>query len=465
MAARPHLVLITSDQQRYDAAGFMGNPVVRTPTLDALAGRGAVLENAYCSVPVCVPSRASIVSGWYGRQWGWGRPVSAWIPEDHPTLPRVLAGAGYRTVAVGKMHFQPMRRSHGFERMILCEHGNLEDYLHDDYHPWLHAQGYYDYHELWQLPSRFPAAPAVFREHLQAMASPVPDALYHSTWIADRAVEQIEQHPAGTPLFLWVSFLKPHHPFDPPHPWQLLYTPGDMPLPDRDPGRTDLLPPLARQALDGRLEHGAFDLSFLDEGLLRRITAYYYASITHLDACVGRVLAALERRGMAADAAVAFTSDHGEWLGHRNKLFKSGGNVLLYDDLARVPCVLAVPGGRGMRLRPPVGLVDIAPTFAELAGAAVPPAWAGRSWLPLLRGDESGTPRCALTEGTGGGKAIMLREGDLKYIRDPRAPVEQLFDLTADPGERYNRFADAAYADALTHMRARLDALLARLDG
>lgn len=467
MPTRPHIVLITSDQQRYDAVGFMGNAVVRTPVLDGLAADGLVLENTYCSVPVCVPSRASIVSGRYGRQWGWDRPVPRWWSDDYPTLPRVLAGVGYRTVAVGKMHFQPMRRSHGFQQMVLCEHGKLEDYLHDDYHPWLQARGYPDYHELWQLPSRFSAAPAPFREHLQAMPSPLPEELYHSTWIADRAIEVIEHHPREQPLFLWLSFLKPHHPFDPPHPWQSTYDPAALPLPDRDPGRTDLLPARAREALENRLEHGVYDLAFLDPPLLRRVIAYYYASITHLDGCIGRVMTALQGHGLAPHTAVAFTSDHGEWLGNRNKLFKSGGDVLLFDDLCRVPCSLTLPGGegRGTRVRRPVGLVDLAPTFAELAGAPAPAAWAGRSWLRLLSFAGAGDdPGWALSEGTGGGRAVMLRLGDVKYIQDARAETQQLYDLARDPGERTNRFADPAYAATLARLQAGLAGVLDQLD-
>lgn len=312
----PHVVLITLDQWRYDAAGFGGSPVVRTPHLDALAARGTVFDAAYTSTPVCVPARASLISGRFGHEYGW-RPVEEWIPEGQPTIPKLLNGAGYRTVAAGKMPFVPLRRSHGFGEMVLCEHGEPEYYGRDDFHPWLAAQGYDDLFELWQFPRNYHLANAASRDALQALPSPLPERVYSTTWIADRAVDLIEGHDPAQPLFLWLSFLKPHHPFDPPEPWNALYDPAFLPLPDTSPGDLARLPAPAREALQSRVAHRVFDLSALDERLLRRICAYYFATVSHVDHHVGRVLTALQRRGMARQTAFLITSDHGEFLGNR----------------------------------------------------------------------------------------------------------------------------------------------------
>ena len=131
---RPNIILITSDQQRADCNGFE-NPDLRTPHLDRLARRSVVFDAAYTSTPVCVPARASLVSGRFGYEYAW-RPAEEWIRPDRPTIPRLLDAAGSRTVACGRMHFQPLRQSHGFQEMVLCEHGGPENYRRDDYHPW-----------------------------------------------------------------------------------------------------------------------------------------------------------------------------------------------------------------------------------------------------------------------------------------------------------------------------------------
>jgi arylsulfatase A-like enzyme len=311
-AARPpNIVLITLDQWRHDAAGFAGRPELRTPHLDSLAARGTVFEAAYTSAPLCVPARASLVSGRFGHEYGW-RPVEEWVAEDEVTLPRLLARRGYRSALVGKSHFVPLRRTHGFDELVLCEHGAPAFYARDDYHPWLRAQGFDDAFELWQFPPNYHLASDAFRAALQALPSPLPERVYSTTWIADRAIDLIRTHDAAQPLFLWLSFLKPHHPFDPPAPWDRCYPPDALPRPDRSTGALERLPGPARAALESRTAHGVFDLSVLDEALLRRIVAYYHATVAHVDHHVGRVLRALGERRMRRQTAFITTSDHGD---------------------------------------------------------------------------------------------------------------------------------------------------------
>jgi arylsulfatase A-like enzyme len=462
----PHIVLITLDQWRYDAAGFAGSPYVRTPHLDALAARGTVFDAAYTSTPVCVPARASLISGRFGHEYGW-RPGQQWIGPDQPTIPRLLNAAGYRTVAAGKMHFLPLRESYGFQEMALCEHGEPDYYERDDYHPWLRVQGYEDLFELWQFPRNYHLASEQFRAALQALPSPLPERVYSTTWIADRAVVAIRRHDPRQPLFLWLSFLKPHHPFDPPRPWDAAYDPAALPLPDSSPGDVDRLPAPAREALATRLYHRVFDGAVLDdEALLRRLRAYYFATVTHVDHHVGRVLAALEERGMAAGTAYVVTSDHGEFLGERGQVFKDHRGTLLYDDLVRVPLVFTPPASwlartdttPPARWPDPVQHVDVLPTVADLAGIPVPGGLAGRGLRDHAAGRVPVAERWALSEASGG-RSAAFRFGRFKYIHDPRDPLQQLYDLSTDPGERRNLAGDPAYAAGETTMRR---ALLAR---
>jgi arylsulfatase A-like enzyme len=474
----PHIVLVTLDQWRYDAAGFAGYPIsahLRTPHLDRLARRGVVFDAAYTSTPVCVPARASLVSGRLGYEYGW-RPAPEWIGPDRPTIPRLLGAAGYRTVACGKMHFQPLRQSHGFHEMVLCEHGGPEYYRRDDYHPWLEAKGYDDPFELWQFPPNYHLASAAFKANLQALPSPLPERVYSTTWIADRAVDLIDRHDPRQPLFMWLSFLKPHHPFDPPRPWDTFYDPAALPLPDRSPGALERLPAPAREALQSRTASRVFDLSVIDgdggEALLRRLRAYYFAAVSHVDHQLGRVLAALERRGMAADTAYLATSDHGDYLGNRGQVFKDHRGTLLYEDLVRVPLFVTPPSGagaagvprptRGEHWSHPVQHVDLLPTVAALAGVPAPDDLPGRDLLSHLHGEAPpGGPdgvaqRWALSEAAGG-RSAAFRRGRFKYILDPRDPLQQLFDLEADPGERYNLGGEPAYRHTEEALRRALD--------
>jgi arylsulfatase A-like enzyme len=465
----PHIVLITLDQWRYDAAGFAGYAIsarLRTPHLDGLAGRGVVFDAAYTSTPVCVPARASLISGRFGHEYGW-RPGPEWIGPDRPTIPRLLNAAGYRTVACGKMHFQPLRQRYGFQELVLCEHGRPEDYERDDYHPWLREQGHEDRFELWQFPANYHLASAAFQANLQALPSPLPERVYSTTWIADRAVELIERHDPRRPLFLWLSFLKPHHPFDPPVPWDTCYDPDALPLPERSPGDVERLPEPARAALASRIFHRVFDGSVLDgnggDALLRRLRAYYFATVSHVDHHLGRVLDALERRGMAADTAYFVTSDHGDFLGERGQVFKDHRGTLLYEDLVRVPLCFtpapsqtnAEPVHQGTRWAEPVQHVDILPTVAEVAGVRTPGGLPGRSLLGHLRGDVPPAERWALSEAAGG-RSAAIRLGRFKYIHDPRDPLQQVYDLVADPGERHNLAGDPAHQEVEEQLRRAL---------
>lgn len=462
MAVLPNILFITTDQHRYDCAGFSGHPLVRTPYLDSVAKQAVVFDAAYCSVPTCVASRASILTGRFCRQMSWHNETVPRIGDSDSTVARVLRGAGYHTLGIGKMHFRPMRDAHGFDTLRLCEEFESAEVLEDDYHPWLQGHGYDDYHERWECPRGYRDAPKAFREMLQAMPSPVPEDLYHSTWISNEAVAFLKGPRAQQPWFMWLSFLKPHHPFDPPHPWQQLYDPQTVPFPDRDPGKLQLLPDVVRDALTTTCAHGAFDLSVLDDTLLRRVIAYYFATISHVDRCVGRVVEQLYQSGMFGRTAIVFTADHGEFLGQRGRLFKTGNQFVLFDDLVRVPLMVMPPGGRSPLLWiHPVKHVDLAPTMAQLAGAPTPPEWAGRSLLTQL--EEEPTSAFAFSETAAGGHGVMLRKGNLKFMRHEQGNLPELYDLAVDPGERHNRALDTAYLQERNAMERELEQLLSSL--
>jgi len=445
---RPNILLITADEMRHDCYGAAGHPLVRTPHLDALARRGVRFTNAYTTFPVCVPARMSILTGQYAHAHGL-TTNRGFLPEGQPTLPSALREAGYRTAAFGKMHFWPPYKSYGFETMRLAEQHGL-GYKIDDYHSdYLARRGLVDLWDLWdqQAPYR-KEAPAEYWESFGAKASAIPDEHYHTTWIADRTIEFLNEADER-PFFVWTSFIKPHHPFDPPKPWDEMYDPKDVPAPDDQ--ALALEKPLLTRGGRRDPRQAYFDLSRLSEEAYRRVAALYYASISHIDHHVGRIMKALEEGGLLEDTLVIFTSDHGDYMGAYGLILKDPN--VPYDALAKVPMIAAGPGVKeGTVSDALVSLVDLFPTAARLAGAAIPPSVQGKDISSLLAGGGDASPvREAIFMESRNVKAV--RTGRYKYLYDHECGIEELYDLVADPREQVNMAGRPEQRERIRDMR------------
>ena len=228
MSDRPNILIIHADQHRWDCLGAYGNPDIRTSNVDALAADGVRYENHFCSFPVCTPSRYSFLTGLYVHQHlGWTNRST--LPSGLDTFPRVLKGAGYRTKAVGKMHFTPTYLDVGFDEMALAEQDGPGRY-DDDYHRWLRQEGLCDHIDLMDQVSEYRQhAPSTYWDTFGALESDLDEAHHSTTWIGDRALETLETWEGGGHL-LMVGFIKPHHPFDPPAPWSEMYDPSMLSL-------------------------------------------------------------------------------------------------------------------------------------------------------------------------------------------------------------------------------------------
>ena len=361
---RPHILIIHADQHRADCIGAYGHPDVRTPHIDRLASEGVRYESCYCPLPVCTPSRYSMLTGLYPHQH-LGRNNRCTLPAGLDTFPRLLRDQGYRTTAVGKMHCTPTCLDIGFERMTLAEQdggGRFED----DYHRFLEQEGLTDeIDRMDQVRAFRERAPQEYWDTLGAMESNLDEAHHSTTWIADRAVEELDRWTGTERQLLMVGFIKPHHPFDPPAPWSGMYDPEGLTLPSG--WIPDMLP------LDEQKHPGYFPNARITEPQLRRVMAYYYASISQIDFHVGRMIAALERKGLYDDTLILYTGDHGEYLGYHHLLLK--GNYM-YEPLMRIPLVIKYPGGQraGETAEGLFSNVDIAPTLLRQAGC-MPGAW------------------------------------------------------------------------------------------
>jgi len=465
---RPNIVLITTDQHNAEIIGCAGNALVRTPHLDRLAATGVVFDQAYTPHPVCTPARTSIFTGQTADHHGV--PYNINLREDHPdppdltglaadatAFPSILAGNGYHTALFGKLHAkQAGEANFGLQTMRLAEgKGQFVEYGSgpDDYRQYLRDKGWSD--SAWRTWEHADYAERGW------ITSPLPEEDYIDTWTATEAVRFIEQVDA--PFFAWVSFSGPHTPWDPPEPYASMYDPAEIPFPARREGELEEKHPqwaddLARTipAVPPRSQdperHGGIERAYsrFPDAQLREMLAAYYGQITLIDHQIGRVLDALQERGLRENTLILFASDHGDHLGNNWALFKYG---VQYDSLARIPFIINWPGhtDAGLRRSELVSLIDIASTFLEAAGLAPVDPVDGQSLLPLCREGEVPWrdqlvwpchPACIVS-------------ADWKYMLWPDG-FEELYDRRTDPHELRNLASTDRHAALCADFRKEL---------
>lgn len=436
--AQPNILIIQSDQHRFDCLGTTGNPDVRTPNIDAIANDGTTFEQSFCPYPVCTPSRYSFLTGlWVHQHLGWTNHST--IPNGMATFPRILRDAGYRTKAVGKMHLTPTYLDVGFDEMLLAEQNGPGRY-EDDYHRYLREEGLCDGVDLVDQEREYRArATQRYWDTFGALVSDLDEDHHSTTWIGDRAVETLDGWEGGGNL-LMASFIKPHHPFDPPAPWHEMYDPAALTV---LPGWTDRPDPE-----DVLFSKGYFSHSNLDDRRLRRLMAYYYGSISHIDHHVGRMIDSLRARGLYDDTLIVFNSDHGEYLGFHH--MKGKGNRM-YEPLVRVPLIVKWPGQtrEAVRRDDLVNTIDLSPTFLNAAGCDVPDVMSGFD----LREE---TSREVMFAESARGFEVMARSRTHKLLMCEDSDYDRLYDLENDPLELTNVLRKTEHAEARDALRDNL---------
>jgi arylsulfatase A-like enzyme len=448
----PNLLFILNDQHRRDAVGAYGNPLIRTPHLDALARRSAVFEAAYVTQPLCTPSRASMLTGLYPHTHGAAlnnEPLS----QDRRILVQMLPDA-YRAAWFGKWHLgNEVFRQRGFEEFESTEDGYEEHYSHgrdrsarSGYHHFLAARG---------------VKPDQPDGYSRSYANSLPKELSKPAYVAGKGIEFIERH-RDRPFVVFLSFLDPHTPFNSVN--DKMYDPKQMEVPATfheplDPTvleRTRVLRDLLQTNAPGSYR-GIIDTP----RHLQEVTARYYGKVTLVDEMIGRVLSRLGELGLSDRTIVVFTSEHGELMGAHRLMFKS----LMYEESVGVPLIVSVPGATddGRRVRAPVSNVDITPTLLDLMGQPAPSGVQGQSWGPALRGRGAWPERPVFMEFNGPPwpfddrfterlRTVLMPDG-WKLTVDDQSHGE-LYDLRRDPQERKNLFYDDAH---LARMRALLE--------
>jgi len=430
--ARPNFILFVTDDQRWDTMGCMGNPVIRTPSMDRLASQGVLFTNNFCTTSICMSSRASIFTGMYTRRHqinSFGQPLSQVAFSQ--TYPALLRKSGYRTGFVGK----------------------------------------------WGLGGRLPREKFDYFEGFPGQGQyfhTVNGKSVHLTrLLTESAIKFLRGCSKQQPFCLSVSFKAPHvqdgHPkpfrYDPA--FEQLYSDVNIPVPKTShPRYFQALPQFIRQS-EGRTR---WQRRFSTPKLFQESVKGYYRLITGVDAAIGKIVASLDGLGLDENTVILHTSDNGFFLGEHGL----AGKWLMHEESIRTPLIIRDPrlpaAMRGRQCEEMTLNVDIAPTLFDLAGGPIPAGVQGRSLYPLLKGAPVPWREDWFYEDPyGHGGRIPTCEGvrtkRWKYIRYlDRDPIyEELYDLDKDPYEERNVVTLKENEATLSRLRRRWQQLHERL--
>lgn len=437
---KPNVLLLLSDDLNTALSGF-GHPQCRTPRLDELAARGVRFENMHCQYPVCGASRASLMTGLYPYSNGMLGNTGN-LRENLPdvvTLSQLFRNNGYHVGRVSKIYHM------GIPFEIID--GTAE---HDDPPSW---------DETVNIKAPEQHAPGVKTEWspkdkssqtFTGVEASTGDLEHADGMAAEAAIEFLKRN-RDKPFFLGCGFVRPHVPLVAPSKYFDLYDRDAMIAPSVPEGDLDDVPGIIR-------DYKSISRYGVTPELHKGLLEAYYASVSYMDAQVGRVLDALDELGLRENTIVIFSSDHGYLLGQHDKFQKQH----LFEEATRVPFILSVPwisGTHGEATRRITELVDLYPTVAELAGLVPPSNLQGQSLLPLLEdpATKDWSRDMAFTISRSGGESIRTEDWRFTHWGFGEKG-EELYDRKNDPGEFTNLATDPKYADQRAALKKRLEA-------
>ena len=473
MPDEPNVLVIITDQQRFDSLRCYGNDWVQTPNLDALADTSFVFENAYVTQPVCTPARSSLLTGLYPHTTGQVRNA---IPmrDDTSTIAE-LAPSDYHCAYFGKWHLgNDTSAQHGFAEWVPVGKDAADASTSRSYEAFLERNGV-------ELPPAHvrPGGDGAASERAVARAN-LPEHLTQAAWVSNEAIDFFGRQ-SGPPFLLFVNFFEPHPPYS--GPLGDLYGPEDLPV-----GPAFLKQPVGASLFNtARAEfylagdHREDSVAGCDghdlhtEAGWRALRAQYFANITLVDRQVGRMIAALDEAGLMDDTIIVVTSDHGEMLGDHGLLEKRA----FYEESARVPFILRVPALSKEQTSVPgnFGHIDLVPTLLELMGAEPPDHLQGESGAAVLRGEATLESNDVFIEWNGQGDRDLGNDVINEMIAIPRRAIVspdrwklvlcegddgELFDLNSDPHELTNLFRSPEQQARISDLTERLRAWQAR---
>lgn len=365
-AKRPNVLFLVSDDLN-NMLGCYGDPLAKTPHLDRLAARGVRFDRAYCAFPLCGPSRNSLLTGLYPNSTGILANAQIFrqtIPSQQ-SLPQVFRNAGYFAARIGKLYHYNVPKSVGTNG-------------HDDPGSWEMELNPAGVDRLEEEDRIFSLTPGQFGGTLSWYASPKGDSQHtdglmaeDAEWVLERCAKRQDR-----PFFLAVGFFRPHTPYVAPRSYFDLYPEKEMPVVQGVKEDQQDIPAPGLGSYKKEQDK-------LTDDLRRQTLQAYLASISFMDAQVGRVVAALDRLGLADNTIIVFTSDHGYHMGEHGLWQK----MSLFEESSRVPLLIVAPGvsAKGAAAKSPISHVDLFPTLAELCGVKVPSNVQGQSLVPILR--------------------------------------------------------------------------------
>ena len=463
MNDRPNFLFFITDQQRADWLGCYGHPVLRTPHIDAIADKGAVFDNFYVASPVCMPNRASLLTGRYPTVHGL-RYNGCVLPRSAVTFVDLLAAAGYHTASIGKSHLQPFtgraplmpvpddpgsfdeawRQTgddygqedpgryeadgryqfdtpyYGFQHVdVVTRHG---DRCGGHYEQWFRERAE-NWRELWdganQLAHNYSCP--------QAYRTPVPEALYPTAYVRDRTIDYLAaRREQEQPFFAFVSFPDPHHPFNPPGRYWDMYRPEDFEI---------------------RLPYGAHRNPTPP---MRWLHEQWQA--------VGAIMNCLRQQGLYDNTVVCFNADHGDYLGDFNMLFKG---ALPFDSITRVPFIWSDPDDRNPRRTEALAsTIDLSPSILERAGLEPYAGLQGKSFLANLNGSAELRDGLLIEYNDSGPRLGFEAPARVRSLVDERYRMTiyqghdwgELYDLKTDSDETQNLWDSAEHGEVKARM-------------
>lgn len=446
---KPNILLIMTDQFRFDTLGYAGHPDVKTPYLDSLAASGVVFNNAYAAVPSCIASRCALMTGLKQEHHGRvGYEDNVRWDYEH-TLPGELAKNGYYTKCVGKMHVHPLRKTLGFHDVVLHDgylHAARYNNVSSDENQKVADDYYYELKKKHGIDADTTDNGLDCNSFLSG-AWAYEEKLHPSNWVTDNAIDFLRKRDKDMPFFLMASYLKPHPPLDPPKEYLDYYMGKKL-----------------REPFIGNWEGDAyksvpfkFDGKVLgdDKELIHQMQAGYYACITHLDRQIGRLVMALREYQLDTNTLILFTSDHGEELGDHHYFRKSRP----YEGSSHIPFMVSNLEAIGIdkikekNINTPLEIMDVMPTILDAAGIKCESV-DGKSLLPLIRGERKAIREYVHGEHSyGEDSAHWVVTSKDKYIWFTESGKEQYFDLAADPHELENRINDPALQSRIKELR------------
>jgi len=511
MHKQPNYLFLITDQQRADWLGCYGHPVLKTPHIDAIAARGTRFDNFHVASPVCMPNRASLLTGRYPSVHGL-RYNGCRLPLSANTFVDVLHQAGYHTAAIGKSHLQPFTGLDPIGRLPEEMPGNPEawkadagDYAREEperyqddgryefqtpYYGYEHIDmvtvhgdrcgGHYrqwfrdnapDWQALHddanQLPHNYSCP--------QAYRTPIPEALYPTAYVRDSAINYLNSRTnEDNPFFAFISFPDPHHPFNPPGKYWDLYSPDDFSVSLPYEAHKNPTEPM-RWLYDNWKNNGKQTTPqsaiMLNDDQLKEAMALTAGMMAFIDDAVGDIVNALESSGQLENTVICYTSDHGDYLGDYNMLLKG---ALPFRGITQVPFIWSDPRNREPAVSSALAsTVDIAATVLERAGLKPFNGNQGKSFHSALTGG-SGVRDELLIEFNDGGRRLgfekparvrSLVTSEWRYTLYSDKDWGELYDLTNDPLESHNLWSNDDYASVRARLSERLNhQLTAQMD-